>query len=299
MGVREMDRFLEQWEMNARDLHRRMILSPTLRERERWYSLWLLAQGWTASATAEALERDPPTIVRWAAVFGEGGPAALIFEQSGGPPPRRDATGGFEGSGSGIAWRSGHRVGQLELEGSAAVCPGAFGISLSRSTCLNYLHRLGFVLKCPKKRLVKADEGKREAFVSDTPPCGTRRTSPEPRYSSPTRPISGPMRNCGANGCCGESRPWWTRAARPMAKRPATTRRCAWRAGRWSGWSWMELEGNSNSGTSGLFLRQLRERHAGPLQVIWDNAPARRGGAGIPRDTRLGTAAGESAGLQP
>ena len=35
----------------------------------------------TAAATAEALERDPHTIGRWAAAFGEGGPAALIFEQ--------------------------------------------------------------------------------------------------------------------------------------------------------------------------------------------------------------------------
>ena len=42
-----------------------------------------------------------------------------------------------------------------------------FGISLSRSTCLNYLHRLGFVLKHPKKRLVKADDTKRESFVAD------------------------------------------------------------------------------------------------------------------------------------
>ena len=42
-----------------------------------------------------------------------------------------------------------------------------FGIGLSRSTCLNYLHRLGFVLKRPKKRLVKADEQKREAFVAE------------------------------------------------------------------------------------------------------------------------------------
>ena len=42
-----------------------------------------------------------------------------------------------------------------------------FGIGLSRSTCLNYLHRLGFVLKRPKKRLVKADEAKREAFVAE------------------------------------------------------------------------------------------------------------------------------------
>ena len=42
---------------------------------------------------------------------------------------------------------------------------------------------------------------------------------------------------------------------------------------------WMELEGNSNSGTSEAFLRQLRERRPGPLDVIWDNAPAHRGPA--------------------
>ena len=87
MGVREMDRFLERWQMDARDLRRRMILSPTPRERERWYAILLLAQGLTAAATAEALERDPHTIGRWAAAFGDGGPAALIFEQSGGSPP--------------------------------------------------------------------------------------------------------------------------------------------------------------------------------------------------------------------
>ena len=42
---------------------------------------------------------------------------------------------------------------------------------------------------------------------------------------------------------------------------------------------WMELEGNSNSGTSVDFLKQLREKHSRPLQVIWDNAPAHRGDA--------------------
>ena len=35
-------------------------------------------------ATTEALERYPHTIGRWA--FGEGGPEALIFAQTGGPP---------------------------------------------------------------------------------------------------------------------------------------------------------------------------------------------------------------------
>ena len=87
MSVREMERSLEQWEMNAKDVHRQMILAPTPRERERWHAVWLLAQGWTAVATAQALERDPHTIGRWASAFGEGGPAALIFEQTGGSPP--------------------------------------------------------------------------------------------------------------------------------------------------------------------------------------------------------------------
>ena len=40
-------------------------------------------------------------------------------------------------------------------------------VSLSRSSCLNYLHRLGFVLKRPKKRLLKADAAKRETFVAE------------------------------------------------------------------------------------------------------------------------------------
>ena len=86
-GVREKERFLEQWRMDATDLRRRMILAPTPREREGWYAILLLAQGLTAAATAEALERDPHTIGRWASAFGEGGPAALIFEQTGGSPP--------------------------------------------------------------------------------------------------------------------------------------------------------------------------------------------------------------------
>ena len=42
-----------------------------------------------------------------------------------------------------------------------------FGLAMSRSSCLNYLHRLGFVLKRPKKRLLKADPARRAAFVGE------------------------------------------------------------------------------------------------------------------------------------
>ena len=85
MGVREIDRFLEQWQIGVKNLRRRMILAPT--SRGRWYTILLLAQGWTAAATGEALERDLHTIGRRAAPLGEGGPTALIFEQTGAPPP--------------------------------------------------------------------------------------------------------------------------------------------------------------------------------------------------------------------
>ena len=95
MGVRGMDQHLEQWQIGVKDLRRRMVLAPTPWERERWYALWLLTQGWTAQVTTEALERDPHTIGRWLAAFGEGGPTALIFEQSGGAPrPRSGVAGG-------------------------------------------------------------------------------------------------------------------------------------------------------------------------------------------------------------
>ena len=42
-----------------------------------------------------------------------------------------------------------------------------FGVCLCRSSCLNWLHRLGFAFKRPKKRLLKADESKRGAFVAE------------------------------------------------------------------------------------------------------------------------------------
>ena len=42
-----------------------------------------------------------------------------------------------------------------------------FRVTLGRSSCLTYLHRLGFVLKRPKKRLLKADPERRARFVRE------------------------------------------------------------------------------------------------------------------------------------
>ena len=88
MGVREIDLSLEQWQMGVKDLRRRMILEPTPRESGaivRHPGCW--PRDVRQRPRLQALERDPHTIGRWASAFGEGGPATLIFEQTGGSPP--------------------------------------------------------------------------------------------------------------------------------------------------------------------------------------------------------------------
>src|SRR5436190_1279000 len=46
-------------------------------------------------------------------------------------------------------------------------CQQRFGVRRCRSSCVHSLRRLGFVVRRPKKRLVKADDAKRAAFVRD------------------------------------------------------------------------------------------------------------------------------------
>ncbi len=95
LGMTEMRALPEWWRMDEAEVRRRMYRAPTPRERERWHAVWLLAQGWTAAAVAQALERDAHTVGQWARAFAEGGPKALVFEQSGGSPPRWTGSNGL------------------------------------------------------------------------------------------------------------------------------------------------------------------------------------------------------------
>ena len=109
-----------------------------------------------------------------------------------------------------------------------------FGISLSRSSCLNYLHRLGFAFKRPKKRLLKADEAKRESFVAEYAALMEEACQSNAKIFFADEAHFRADAELRASGCRGESRHWWTRPVRGTEKRPATIRRCAWRRGRWS-----------------------------------------------------------------
>ena len=151
-----------------------------------------------------------------------------------------------------------------------------FAIGLSRSSCLNWLHRLGFAFKRPKKRLLKADEAKREAFVAEYAALREEAGRNEARI------FFADEAHFRADA---ELRGKWVLKGKP-ALVDSTSPRYGEKASYYSAVcletgevEWMELEGNSNSGTSVAFLTQLREKHPGPLRVIWDNAPAHRGEA--------------------
>ena len=149
-------------------------------------------------------------------------------------------------------------------------------VSLCRSSCLNYLHRMGFAFKRPKKRLVKADEAKREAFVAEYAALWDEagRTGAKIFFADEA--------HFRADA---ELRGKWVLKGEP-ALVDSSSLRHGEKASYYSAVcletgevEWMELEGNSNAGTSAAFLDQLRRRHSGLLNVIWDNAPAHRGEA--------------------
>ena len=152
------------------------------------------------------------------------------------------------------------------------------GIILSRSACLNYLHRLGFAFKRPKKRLLQADVEKREAFVVEyaTLSDEARRTGAKIFFADEA--------HFRADA---ELRGKWV-LRRGQALVDSTSPSYGEKASYYSAVcletgevEWMELEGNSNPGTSAAFLERLRQRHSGPLgRDLGQRAgPPRGGGA--------------------
>jgi transposase len=150
------------------------------------------------------------------------------------------------------------------------------GKELGRRSCFRALHRLGLVVKRPKKRLLKADAAKRAQFVRD--------------YAQL-------LREAQASGALiifvdeahfyadVDLHRLWVHKGEP-ALVDSTSPRYGEKASYYSGVCLetgtvdvMELVGNSCAETTAAFLRQLRAAHPEPLVVIWDNGPAHGGDA--------------------
>ena len=150
------------------------------------------------------------------------------------------------------------------MESSEAISKQSFDLGLSRSSCLNYLHRLGFVLKRPKKRLLKAKDEERKAFVLQY------RQIREEAQESGAKIFFVDEAHFRADA---DLRGKWVLRGQP-ALVDSTSPRWGEKACYYSGVCLeageveaMEIAGNSNAETSTAFLRQLREKHPGPLVV--------------------------------
>ena len=149
-----------------------------------------------------------------------------------------------------------------------------FGLPLSRSSCLNYLHRLGFVVKRPKKRLLKADEAKREAFVAEyaalraeAAATGAKHFFADEAHFYADADLRGKWGLKGQPPLVDSTSPRYGEKASYSSAVCVETGEV----------EAMPLDGNSNAETSVAFLKQLRARHTEPLAVFWDNAPAHGG----------------------
>jgi transposase len=149
-----------------------------------------------------------------------------------------------------------------------------FGLWLSSRTCLNYLHRLGFVLKRPKKRLLKAKAEQREAFVAEYAWLCQQAQAPGAKMFF--------VDEAHFRADVDLRRKWVLRGEPALVD--TTSPKFGEKATYYSAVCLetgeveeMPVVGNTNAQTSVAFLQQLRAHHPEPLIVFWDNGPAHRG----------------------
>jgi hypothetical protein len=153
-------------------------------------------------------------------------------------------------------------------------CRRRFGVTLCRSSCLNYLHRLGFVVRRPKKRLLKADGAKRAAFVREyavlrvvAQLTGAKTYFADEAHFYADADLRGKWVLKGEPALVDSTSPRYGEKASYYSAVCVETGEVAYLA----------LEGNSTAETAVAFLTHLRARHPEPLIVIWDNSPAHSG----------------------
>ena len=151
-----------------------------------------------------------------------------------------------------------------------------FGYKLCRSSCLNYLHRLGFVLKRPKKLLLKANKEKRDAFVAlyhtllaEALANNARIFFVDEAHFRADVDLRGKWVLKGQPALVGSISP-------PLAEKATYYSGVCLETGEVE---CMEVSGNCTAESSVAFLRQLRSKYSQPLIIIWDNGPAHHGDA--------------------
>lgn len=277
-SVNELAADLARWELNSRAVRQQMYGAPSARERERWHALWLPNLGWTAAGVAEVLERDAHTEGSLAGRFSPRWAKQPIIRAERRFPPalNQEQRAALKAAVQAPPSAAGVEVANWNWKTVRAFVERRFGLRLRRSSCLRSLHRLGFVLKRPKKHLFKADAAEREVFVRDY--GALRREAAAIRakiffvdeahfYADVDLHAKWVLKReptlvDSASPRWGEKASYYSAVCLETGDVEA-----------------MSLEGNSDAETSSAFLKQLRAKHHGTLFIIWDNGPAHGGDA--------------------
>jgi transposase len=151
-----------------------------------------------------------------------------------------------------------------------------FDQRLSRSSCLRYLHRLGFVCKRPGKQLAKADPTARATFVAEY--AGLEQVAAEVGASIWYVDEALFRAEADLHGV-------WTPKGEPAlvaSTSPRKGEKAVYYSAVCPATGEVEvapIATTSCSATTVAFLEQLRARHPEPLIVIWDNSPVHGGAA--------------------
>ena len=76
-----------RWGQTPADLRRLATSAPHPRTRERFLALYEITQESCATRIAERIHRHPQTVMEWLHLYNTGGPEALTYQRTGGPPP--------------------------------------------------------------------------------------------------------------------------------------------------------------------------------------------------------------------
>jgi hypothetical protein len=77
----------KRWGQTAADLRDLALSAIHARSRERFLALHEIVQGYCATEVAERTGRRAQTVMNWLHRYNNHGPAALVYQRSGGRPP--------------------------------------------------------------------------------------------------------------------------------------------------------------------------------------------------------------------
>jgi transposase len=163
-----MLRLNSQWGETRGSLLQRSIYAEAPRLRERFLALSLIAGGQSVCQVAPQVGRTRQAVSDWVRRFNDGGPEGLGLDTHSPSRPRLSdkelAT--LRQVVAKPPRDSGLKVGRWTSKGVAAYIRKQFGQKVHPETARRYVHRLGFVLKRPRKKLRKAKKAAQKAFAS-------------------------------------------------------------------------------------------------------------------------------------